>query len=349
MRSLWPPPLLAVLLPTLLNAGCSIYQMTGDVMSDYAVDHLTPYLMSTGDLRMACEGGVSMGGFLMSFGRVTDQPHQAAVSTLVAAALCAQEEAWENELRHIRALKLGQVAEAQDARIAEQRAHARAASRFWGAYQGLVAHYGEPSDKCPKLDNKIDETLWLFGLTAAVQAVQHDRASSGAVGVPMDAPRKAARGIRCLNNEQWWGVPMALQAAVWSIIPGAAPSGEDPWKRLPEATSLGDSAGMRAARAMEAQAASSAGKPATLKTSITALAASVKAKKSPEAFLLLDQIAIKQAEALSDRLWTEAKGHRTPTGGLGTFWEEEKPEEEDDLLEDLDEEPQEKASPKETP
>ena len=298
---------------------------------------------------MACEGGVSMGGFLMSFGRVTEKPHRAAVSTLVAAALCAQEEAWESELRHLRALKRGQVPEAQDARIVEKRAHARAAQRFWDAYQNLVAAYGEPSETCPEFDEQIDEVLWLFGLTAVVQAVQHDRASSGAVGVPMDAPRKAARGIRCLNNERWWGVPMALQAAVWSIIPGAAPSGEDPWKRLAEAAALGEKSGMRAARAMQAQAAASAGKPKLLRTSITALAQSAKKDKPPQDFSLLDQIAIKQAEALSDRLWTEAKGHRTPAGGLGTFWQEEKKEEEDDLLEDLGALDESEPSSKETP
>jgi hypothetical protein len=38
--------------------------------------------------------------------------------------------------------------------------------------------------------------------------------------------------------------------------------------------------------------------------------------------------------ALSDRMWTQATGHRTPIGGLGTFWDE-KPEPTGEVI-DLD-------------
>jgi len=46
------------------------------------VEHMVPELMSDDDVGMACETGVSMGGFLMSFDRVTDVPQQAGSVTM---------------------------------------------------------------------------------------------------------------------------------------------------------------------------------------------------------------------------------------------------------------------------
>jgi len=40
---------------------------------------------------------------------------------------------------------------------------------------------------------------------------------------------------------------------------------------------------------------------------------------------LLDEIAAQQLQAISDRLWTEAKGSRTPFNGLGSFWDDAVP------------------------
>jgi hypothetical protein len=39
-------------------------------------------------------------------------------------------------------------------------------------------------------------------------------------------------------------------------------------------------------------------------------------------FLFLDQVATIQLRAISDSMWTEATGKRTPIGGLGTFWDD---------------------------
>ena len=86
-------------------SGCSIHAMTGDVMTEYTTEHLTPYLLGTDDLDMACELGVSMGQFLLSFERVTSRPDQAAVSTMTTAALCAELAVSREELRGLRALK----------------------------------------------------------------------------------------------------------------------------------------------------------------------------------------------------------------------------------------------------
>ncbi len=42
------------------------------------------------------------------------------------------------------------------------------------------------------------------------------------------------------------------------------------------------------------------------------------------AFRLLDEFTALQLQAISDRLWTEATGKRTPISGLGTFWDDPK-------------------------
>jgi hypothetical protein len=43
---------------------------------------------------------------------------------------------------------------------------------------------------------------------------------------------------------------------------------------------------------------------------------------SNKAYRLMDAIATNGVQRFSDRMWTEAVGHRTPVGGLGTFWDE---------------------------
>jgi hypothetical protein len=52
----------------------------------------------------------------------------------------------------------------------------------------------------------------------------------------------------------------------------------------------------------------------------------------------MDIMATRQIMAVSDRLWTEATGARTPVGGLGTFWDDARKQapslDIDDLLED---------------
>lgn len=320
-------------------AGCNLHAMTGDMMSEYTVEHMGPYLLTTDDLGMACETGVSMTGYLMSFRRVTDPPDKAAISGLVSAAACAEDEAAQHELRQMRALRAGNAAEAQDARIAEKQAHATAARRFLRAWQNLVSHYGEPGDRCPDLGEPNDEINYLLGLLAGVQAVQHDRAANGAVGVELDVPRKAIRGARCLNDEKWWGVPTALQAAVWVGVPGAAPEGADPWKTLAAASETGRRAGVRLADAIHAHAAAAAGRDEDVKKVIVAHVAARQQQAAPAAWRLLDANATHQLEVLSDRIWTQAVGHRTPIGGLGTFpGEQAAPQADDSLLGDLVEE-----------
>lgn len=336
--SLYSKAIVAVgLSASLLGAGCSLQAMTGDMLTEYTVQHLNPFMLELGDLGMACEIAQSLGGQLLSYERVTDRPNKAGVATMASAGSCIEAEAWEHELRGLRAIKRADAGEAQDARIAEKGLHAVAARRFYMGYGYLVHQYGEPGGKCPKFKDETDELTWLLGSISLAQAVQHDRAAEGAVGVPLDAPRKVADGIRCLDDTRWWGVPSALQAAIWTGIPGATPEGKDPWAQLDAAALLAEKSGVRLALAIRAQAASAAGKTDVMRDSIRRLAASQKALPSPKAWLTLDLNARSQARAISDRLWTTATGHRTPLDGLGTFWDDASDSGggADDLLDDL--------------
>ncbi len=326
----------APLVSAALLSACSIHALTGDMLTDYTIHHVTPYLMTTDDIGMACETGQSLGSQLLSYERVTDAPNEAGVTTLASAASCSEFEVWDAELRQIRAVRRGDTEEAIDARIAEKRWRLSAARRMLRAYHYLIAEYGEPGGACPKFEEDEDEVTWLIGLITAASAVQHDRATGGMMRVPLDVPIKAARGMECLDNKKWWGAPEALQAAVWLGVPGATPEGEDPWARLAEARAIGGAAGMRIAHVISAQAAWSAGKMDLVREIIHELAVSREQTQPPARFQLVDVTAVAQAEAMSDKIWTKATGHRTPLGEIGTFpTDEEAVEEEDDLLDSL--------------
>jgi hypothetical protein len=333
------------------GAGCKcIMASTGDMMANYTVEDLNPFMIQFGDVGMACELGQSVGGQLLSFERLGVKADLAGVATMASAATCADMEGWGHELRGARAARRGDGAEAKDARIAEKRSHYVAAWRYQKAYEYLVVALGEPGGKCPDFDNDKEQLAWLVGSIAGVQAVQHDRATGGQVGVPLDVPRKIARGIHCVNNEHWWGVPAALEAAVWTAIPGAAPEGADPWKQMAEASALGRSSGVRVAMAIRAQAAVAAGRTDEVRAAIRDFAAAGEATQVPKKWRLLDMQSAGQLLALSDRLWTEATGHRTPDGAFGTFWDDvEEAVEDDDMLDDLGDEPASSAPEQQAP
>lgn len=321
------------------GTGCSgfIYGTTGDVISDYAVEHMGPYVLGTGDIQMACEDGRSVGNLLMSFERVTDAPNKAALTALVSAGMCAEFDAYEYELQHLLHLKKGRVAEATDARIQQKRAHALAASRNIRGYERLVAAYGRPGVSCPELEEG-EDILYLMGLSAGLQALLHDRAAGGVVGVDMGIPAQVVRAAECFDNQRFWGLPGAVRGAIFASIPGTGPEGTDPWQLLEESAAMGDAGGVRMARALYIRAASSAGKAEINPELIAQAVVSQKAVSAPSDGVLLDAYATVMIRHFSDVIWMEGKGHRTPSGELGTFWQEEVADdgESDDLLDGLE-------------
>lgn len=322
----WMHLVMAVSLTSL--GGCSvvnhmIYKTTGTVMTAYAETHQVPYVLASDDLEMNCAMAQALTPLLMSFSRVTHTPDKLGVMVYLSAGMCAESQAWEEELRYLRAVRGGNGQEAQDAQIAQKRFHILAAQRNYTGYNHLVAEFGEPGGQsCPDLDTDFDNFIWLAGMLAGLQALSNEMSSGTALGIPKNIAAKAERGAACLDDDKFWGVPMAIRATVWSMLPGATPQGEDPFVRLKLAAEKGEKAGVRLPHVLYAMAAMNQGNTALVRDVIRQHATAKAKKPADPERKLLDAIATQTLQAMSDRLWTEHTGHRTPVGGLGTFWDD---------------------------
>lgn len=330
----------ALLVATALVAatGCSsIYRTTGWFAYDYSESYAMPYVMKTDDTEMGCAMSEAMTPMLLSFSELTWSPDRLATTMYMQAGACAEAKANEEGLTYLRAYKAQNIGEAKDARIRQKRLFSLAAARQYKGYQHLVAEFGEPGETCPDMDED-EEFFWMLGLVSGLQAVMSDVRGQGEVGVPKDIAMKSVRGSQCLDAKRWWGVPKAMQAAVWTMMPDNAPEGVDPWEELKEASLMAGDAGVRLAQAVEVVIADGSGNEERLRDAIRRHAESVKTKSPNKEYRMLDVVATQQVLAVSDRLWTEATGSRTPVGGLGTFWDDKSPEAEaldiDDLLGD---------------
>ncbi len=322
-------PLLGVVFSALALQGCSlIYKTTGDILIHYGQDEMVADMMADDDVAMGCALGESMTPLLMSFERVGSKPDKLGVLVYVTASTCAEEKALEEELRYSRALQAGNVSEARDARTNQKRYHALAAKRQQESYRRLSQVYRKmEDDTCPRLRSDFDELVWMVGLIGGVQAVLNDGAADGSVGVPRNVPAQVVRGTRCLDNDKWWGVPEGVRAALWSILPALGPEDVDAWTMLERAEQTGFDEGVRLGSALYAQAAYTQANDERLREAIRGFV-NYDGAVHPD-YRMLDAIAHHMVRSLSDRLWTEETGQRTPFGKLGEFWDDE--DEEDDL------------------
>jgi hypothetical protein len=305
-----------------LLQGCAVvYKGTGDVLISYSRAEMVPHLMTYRDIGMACATGESLTPLLMSFSEVGSKPDKLAPLVFVSAATCSESKALDAELRYMRAMKRGDVAEAKDAR-SEQKAHAeQAARRLYEAYRRTVLVYGEPAeDSCPRLRSDFDELVWMVGLIAGVQSLLNDATAETVVGIPRDVAAKVERGAKCLDNEKWWGVPQGTRAALWNILPMLAPDGADAWAELEKSTQLGFQSGVRLASALYVISAYGVDDKVHLRSAIREFSAN-NSNLSNE-YALLDTIASELILGISHRMWAEATGHRTPFQSLGTFWDD---------------------------
>jgi len=304
-----------------LLQGCGmIYKTTGDVLVSFGRAEMVPYMMADNDSRIACAAGEAQTPLLMSFERVGAHPDKLAVLLYVTAASCTDALAAEEELRYLRAVKQGNVAEAQDARIAQKRYAAISARRQHEAYRRMIGVYKPKGEECPKLKSDFDQLVWLIGNLGGVQALVNDGVADGTVGVPRDLAAKVERGAACLNNEQWWGAPRGIRASIWNLLPMLAPKNADAWKELETAANLGNKAGVRLGSAMYALSAYSKGDNERLRIAIRGYAAN-DGNQNPE-YRIIDIMAGTMVQTISDKVWTEATGKRTPLSGLGTFWDD---------------------------
>jgi hypothetical protein len=301
----------------------------------YAQDHMVPYMMGTEDIVMACAMGESTSNLLLSFQRVIPRPNKTGMSALFSAGLCSQLDAFQAELRYQRALYHGNAENAQDAQISMTRHLRQTARRQFNAFKMFKDEYGPPGEGCPEFSGKRDRFMFMMGILAGVQAANNDFASGQTVGVPTDLLPKVSRASKCLNSERWWGLPRALRAVIWTIVPGKSPDNVDPWKVLESTTEVADEKGVRLAYAFQVMAADNKGNTELVKETITEAVESRERKDPPKEHRLLDEISFLLMRMVSDRMWTEKKGHRTPAGELGTFWEKKEDKKKDEELDSL--------------
>jgi hypothetical protein len=333
--------LVAAFTASVVLSGCGVvnhmmYKTTGDVMQGFSRSHTVPFLMESNDLAMGCAMSEATAPLLMSFGRVTNEPDQLAVMLYLSAGGCAEEEAREHELAALAAMHAMNGNAAEDAMIRQKRAHTVAARRYYTAWQHHNAHYGNPADgECPDFDDDMDEFIYMAGLLSGLQALNAQIQSTSSIGVPANVGSIAARATSCLDNEKWWGAPMALRATVWAMIPGAQPEGEDAFERLAIAGEQGDAAGVRLPHVFHAIAALNKGDESMVRDVIREHAESVENTPANEDWRFVDAMATDMIVAVSDRLWVENTGHRTPMGQLGAFWDDRQEEVETMDLDDL--------------
>ncbi len=313
-----------LLLPLILSTCSLVHKNTGDVLISFAKDETVPYVLASTDLDLGCSMSTAFTPFILSFSQVTTPPDELAIMLYLLAGSCSEFKAWEEELRYLRAVYSKNVLEAQDARIAQKRLLNQAARRQLAGYNSLVSAIAEPGGECPVLDSDNTQLYWLIGLLNGLQAMLNDIATEGSANVPLDIASKVGRGASCLDNEKWWGLPKAIQAAIWVTIPSNKPADADPIKVLDQSMQTGLQQGVPIAQVLAAQIQMGLGHTDQVKAIIRL---HQEAKTQPPAsstYRLLNEFTTLQLQAISDRLWTEATGKRTPISGLGTFWDDPK-------------------------
>lgn len=313
----------------LLTTGCSnvVYKVVGDGAIGYGADKMVPFLLTTDDTQMGCAGGEAMTPLFLSFGSVTTPPDELSVLIYMVDGSCATQRGEEANLEYLRLSRAQRIEEAQDARIRSKRWHGIAAERQYKGYQALVRAMGEPGvGECPNFRDENQQMVWLLGTAVGLMSVMSDAQAGGLAGVPLDIAPKSERAAACLDtpegNQRWWGLPMAIRAAIWTVVPGITPQGKDPWKQLNQAMNLGEQQGVRLATGLVGMIAYNSDNNALARDVIRRHAQSIKTTASNPEFRMVDVMATDMLTLTSDRLWTDATGHRTPVGSFGKFWDE---------------------------
>lgn len=267
------------------------------------------------DAALICATGEALSIPLASVTNEKNPPHRALVMSNVSAAMCAEYDVWEAKVQGAlaRSNQSGEalVALVKDARIQEERAHTEAARRFAQAFEHTEAHWGPVGEGCPKI-RPDDELTYLLGLYSGLAGAIHDKAGGGQVGVPMDMLGRVARGCECLDNDTWWQVPSAFQAAAWATL--ANSENGDPWELLDAAADKGDATGVGLARAVQVMLAGNSGRTEDLERGIRAHAAAIAEGRDP-AWAAFDNYAQQVIVNESDLIWAADSGHRTPVFG----------------------------------
>ena len=305
-------------------AGCSVnplHKITGDVMTGYGQKENTPYVLAMTDIEMACSLGESVDPLLYSFSRVTMAPEKTGTLLQILSGICMEQRAVEEELRYLRADYNGNISKMRDARENMQRLYGITASRRVEAYQRMLRGFSYdpvPGAECPDFYTDQDEITFLLGLAAGAQAVIDNGKARGRADVPRSIAAQVERSADCVDNEKWAGLPRALQASIWVLLPDLRPSEDvDPWATLKNSRELGFERGLRTSAALELLMAENVGRDEVIEESLAYLARTRDQFQVNPEYSLPDLVGMRIAWAVSDRIWTEQYGYRTPRDQFG--------------------------------
>ena len=329
MKNIIAKSMVVAVAAALTLTGCSQVIKTGaNIGLKFAEGHIVPPILTQSDTNMVCVSGTSLLPAILATSAMGADATNMAVLLYVGAASCAEDTALEHELNYMRASRAGKVEDAQDQRIAQKRWSAIAATRQYAAYQMFQETYERKyriklGEQCPTMRTDLDKTIYMLGMVAGLQAVTNDIASQGAVNVPKDIAAVVERGMKCLDNEQFWGAPLAIRAAIWVLLPGAGEGKPDPWQTIKDSTRLGERKGVRLSHAIYALAAQATGQDDKIRDALKTYGASVEQNMpvNPK-YKLFDAMGGHQVWGIADRYWTDKTGKRAPEDGLSKFWDE---------------------------
>ncbi|MBE0486786.1 MAG: hypothetical protein IBX51_11655 [Marinobacter sp.] len=327
LNSFAPGKSLLIAGAALTVAGCSanpVYTTTGMVLTNYAESEATPYVLEMKDPEMACALGLSLDPLVYSFSRVMSPPDTTGALLMLLAANCSEYQAMESEIHYLRANHAGDVNNARDAREQVKRLNADIAHRRLTAFERAMAAYkfdpGAEPLECPFLFNEQDELTFMMGLVTGLQAIVNDANSGAMAGIPRNIAPQAERAVQCIDNEKWAGVPNAVRALVWLLLPDTRPPmSPDPWRVLANSRALGFEGGHRVASALEVVAAETFGRPDVLEDALRAAANAENSMKVSEDYRLLDAVARRILLHASDKHWAANYGYRTPSNSFGSL------------------------------
>jgi hypothetical protein len=316
----------AVALSTLTMSGCALLESgTSAVTLNILEEGFTPPALKMGDVDMGCTFATANGPLVGAARNFYGDPSLMETVLLQSASVCSDSKAIEEELRYIRASREKRSDEAQDARISQKRLMAVSAQRQVSSFDRMRVkleqkYFFKYGSTCPKFKRDFDEMVYLLGSISGVQAVQSDMGAQQTVGVSLDIPPQVEFAMTCLNNDKWWGTPQALRATLWSIIPGGS-DGKDVKGTFDKSMTIAERAGVRLPHVMAALAALSADDTAGVRAAIKRFATVENFKVNTD-YRLVDAIAEVQMRNISDRMWTQNTGSRTPINSLGKFWDD---------------------------
>jgi len=310
----------------LAMGGCALIEsnVSGTTLS-ILEDGFTPPTLQIGDVDMVC-GFATVNTPLVGAARnFYGDPSLMETVLLSSAGVCSENQALTEEMRYLRASRDKRSDEALDARIAQKRLLALSADRQYTAFMRMKTkleqkYFFKYGTNCPAFKRDFDEMVYLLGSVAGLQAMQNDIAAQQTVGVPTDTAPLVERAMGCLDNAKWWGTPQAARAVVWSIIPGGA-DGKDVKGTFDANMTLAEAKGVRLPHVMAAVAAQSSDDQPRLREVIKRFGTAKDFKVNKD-YRLIDAIAQAQLQNISDRMWTQATGTRTPINSLGKFWDD---------------------------